>query len=283
VTAFDNTAPHRFFRPADAARVRRNLRQIQLQRVFGLLRTAVFVMLAGAGVYWAYRQTQSDARFAVRHIEVAGAVHVPAAALSAITARYLGLNLFKIDIANVQHDLGSLPWVERIAIEKKIPDTLRIKVIERSPVALAARAGRLEYVDARGVVLAPLSPAVGDADLPIITADTAEELTRTVKFAESLRRQDTAVFSRIAEIRPVVPAGFAVFDRELGATVYVNDADASAQWRSLYAILAAEKLGHAAIEYADLRFSDRVIIKPVHPIVVPVAAVVSTSNVPITN
>src|SRR5437016_6258304 len=156
-TSFEST--DRFLRPPDVARLRRNHRRIQAQRFLVLGRNAIIVAaLVLAGV-WAYRQTQSDARFAVRHIGVVGAVHTSRAEVDAITQRYLGLNLFKIDIARVQHDLGSLPWIARIDIEKNLPDTLRIKIAERTPVALVkgnGQDGRLTYVDEHGVAFAGL-------------------------------------------------------------------------------------------------------------------------------
>jgi cell division protein FtsQ len=283
VSTFDQSSP-RFFRPSDAARVRRNQRRIQLLRVGTVLRNTLFVLAIAGGAVWAYRQTQSDARFAVRRIEITGAVHTPRAALDAVTRRYVGLNLFKIDIARVQGDLRSLPWIQRIAIEKRVPDTLRIKVVERVPVALVIRGGALHYVDASGVLTGELSPTIGDSDLPVVSDADGAELTRAVAFLEQIRHGDSAIYSRIGEVRPIAPRGFAVFDRELGATVYANADDASSKWRDLYSIVQAEKLGHASIAYADLRFADRVVVKPIHPITTGVPAVqTSTSAALITN
>jgi hypothetical protein len=68
------------------------------------------------------------------------------------------------------------------------------------------------------------------------------------------------------------PHGFALFDRELGALIYVNAEDAQAKWRSLYAVARAESYQRGAIAYADLRFADRIVVKPVHPITTGVAA-----------
>jgi hypothetical protein len=81
----------------------------------------------------------------------------------------------------------------------------------------------------------------------------------------------------------VAPNGFAVFDRALGAFVYLDPKDAAAKWRSLYAIAAAEHLGRAQIAYADLRFADRIVLKPVHPIVASVPVTHVTAAVQITN
>ena len=75
----------------------------------------------------------------------------------------------------------------------------------------------------------------------------------------------------------------ALFDRELGAFVYANAGDISAKWRSLYAIVAAERLGPGAIEYADLRFADRIVVKPRKPITTAAAPVRSMAPSAITN
>lgn len=258
--SFDTTAS-RFLRPTDVARLRRNQRRVQVQRLLVVLRNAGLVATIVLGALWAWRHTRSDARFAVRGIEIAGAVHTPRAALDRVTSRYIGLNLFQIDIARVQSDLGGLGWVRRIDIEKKLPDTLRIKITERRPVGLLRSGERLLYVDEDGAAFAELSPAVGDDDLPLIADATGAELTRSVELLTALRRTDRELYSRISELWPIPPRGFAVYDRSLKAVVYVDAEDVSARYRKLCAILRAEH--DPKIEYADLRFADRVIVKAV--------------------
>jgi cell division protein FtsQ len=255
---FDTTAS-RFLRPTDVARLRRNQRQIHTRRVLIVLRNTLLVATLVAGVIWAYRHTQSNARFAVKTIELAGVVHTPRAALDHATRPYIGLNLFQIDIARVQGDLGGLGWVRRIDIEKKLPDTLRIKITERKPVALARNGDTLRYVDEEGLPFAELTPSVGDEDLPVITDAVGPELTRTVALLRDLRTRDRELYSRVSEVWPIPPRGFALYDRQLGALVYANAEDIDAKWRSLYAVLQAEN--NPKIEYADLRFADRVIVK----------------------
>lgn len=272
----------RFLRPLDAGRVRRNQRRIQAQRILA----GASKVLLGAGVIiaalWIWQHTQSDSRFAVKEIEITGAKHTPRAALASVTSAYTGTNLFKIDIARVQNDLRGLSWVSRIDIEKKLPDTLRINVTERTPVALVRNGQRIEYVDEHGVTFAELSPEVGDDDLPLIDVEGVrtsrphsadadvrtppDELIRSVNFVRALRTSDPLLYSRVSEVHPIAPRGFALFDRELGAIVYANAEDVSSKWRGLYSIARAEHLGRGAIEYADLRFADRIVLKPVHPI-----------------
>lgn len=256
---FDTTAS-RFLRPTDVARLRRNQRRIQAQRLLVIARNTA---LAGAvlfGGIWAYRHTQSNKRFAVRTIEIDGAVHTPRAALDLATKPYVGLNLFQIDIDRVQQDFRGLGWVRRIDIEKKLPDTLRINITERVPVAIARAGERLLYVDEEGNGFADLTPRVGDDELPVITDAHGPELARTVAMLRQLQTSDRELYSRVSEVWPIPPRGFALFDRELNAVVYANGDDVVEKWRGLYAVLQAEN--NPKIEYADLRFADRVIVKP---------------------
>lgn len=279
---YDSTSP-RFFRPADVARIRRNQRRIQLQRLASIGGKLGIVLGFAVGSIFVYRHTQGDARFAVKTIEIIGATHTPRTAINAITRQYIGVNLFKIDISRLRHDLRGLGWVRRIEAEKMLPDTLRIRIVERAPAALVASGGRIAYVDENGVRFADLSPSVGDGDLPLITNAAGAELQRSVALLRDLRARDPQIYSRISEVRPVAPNGFALFDRELGAFVYADDTDLSAKWRDLYAVARAEHLREHDIEYADLRFAGRIVVKPVHqPALAPVVPQ-PTISTPITN
>ena len=260
MSGFDTT--DRFFRPSDVAGLRRNQRQIQIARLLVMARNAAFLIAVGIVGVLVYRHVHSGSRFAVKQIEIAGAVHTPREAIDSVTWRYVGANLFDLDISRVQADLRSVPWIRAVNIEKKLPGTLRINVTERRAVALLQDGDRLAYVDEDGIRFADLSPAVGDDDLPVIAGASGDELARVVALLRMLRASDPAIFSRISEVRPVAPRGFALFDRDLGAFVYANAADVSTKWRSLYGIVRAEGLGKGSIQYADLRFADRIVIKP---------------------
>ena len=254
-----DTTASRFLRPPDVASLRRNQRQIRIAKLLVLLRNVVILGVFVAGGIWVWQHTQSDARFAVKNIEFEGAKHTPRATIDRVAKQYVGLNFFQINIARVQRDLGGVGWISRIDVEKKLPDTMRIRITERTPVALARIGAQLKYVDEKGAAFAELTTAAGDDDLPIITGAQGDELARAVALLVDLRTRDREIYSRISEVRPVPPRGFALFDRELGAFVYADADGASTKWRSLYGILRAES--NPRIEYADLRFADRVIVK----------------------
>lgn len=76
-----------------------------------------------------------------------------------------GQNLLALDLARVKRDLELVPWVQAASVERILPHTLRLRVIEREPLAqinLARPApnGRVElapfYLDADGYAMLPL-------------------------------------------------------------------------------------------------------------------------------
>lgn len=84
-----------------------------------------------------------------------------------------GDNLLALDLDRIKRDLELVPQIEEVALERQLPDTLRIVVRERQPVArvhgVRPEAGRLVpttyFLDARARVMPPLG-----ADRPNLQA-----------------------------------------------------------------------------------------------------------------
>lgn len=253
----------RFHRPIDLRATRRNHRQLQAKRILIIAANVTLALTVAVLATWLYRRTQSSSRFSVQRVEATGALHTSADAINSITARYVGTNLFRLNIEQLRAELTALPWVERVAIEKRIPDTLVVRVFERQPVALASDGNAVRYVDVHGRGFAPLSVTAGDPELPLIFEAPGTELPRVVAFLETLRSSDRELYGRVSEIAPVAPDAFVVFDRALKTYVYVT-VDSLPKWRTLYGISEREGYAQSGIEYADLRFSDRIVVKPRH-------------------
>lgn len=268
----------RFMRPMDLRVTRRNHRRLQAQKILLIAANVVLVAVMIVTGYWVYHRTQSDGRFAIERVETTGAVHTSAVAIDRVIAKYRGANLFKLDIEQLRRDLLMLPWVERVAIEKRIPNGVAIHITERTPVALLNAGSRLRYVDARGSSFAPLSVAEGNAELPIISGATAADLPRVVAFLQSIRRTEPDLFANLSEIEPLTPDGYRIVDRELATSILVGETGYADRWRQLYSIVRAEGYDAAAVDYADLRFERRIIVKAraAAPVVTPVDALSTT-------
>jgi cell division protein FtsQ len=260
VTVYESS--HRFLRPTDLGRTRRNRRRLQARRVLAIFANLVLVAVLGVSALWAWRHARENVRFAVQRVEITGVVHSSRSEVEDVARTYRGVNLFRLDIENVRRGFAQLPWVQRAAVEKKLPDTLLVRLSERTPVALLAEEGRFHYVDAEGTVFAELTPEIGNRDLPLISNAAGSQVRRCVEFLSRLERTDRPLYSRVSEIAPVDGGGYRLFDRSLATSVIVGEERGAEKWRLLHGITAAERIGPGTLEYADLRFRERVILKP---------------------
>lgn len=76
------------------------------------------------------------------------------------------------DLEAVRKAAQAIPGVVAASVERRFPGTLRVTLLEATPVALAAQDERMVLVDHRGRVL-PFDPARVPASLPIIEPDSA--------------------------------------------------------------------------------------------------------------
>jgi cell division septal protein FtsQ len=159
------------------------------------------VFAAMAGLYlvwqasgWALNVLLYDNKaFAIQRIDVQSDGMIAPDQLRRWTGVRLGQNLFALDLAGVGRNLKLVSMIQSVSLEKVLPHTLRLRVIEREPLAQLNRAtprvgGGFEivafYLDPDAYVLLPLSPSqcaaaapapAGD-QLPVIVGLNANEV-----------------------------------------------------------------------------------------------------------
>ena len=75
-------------------------------------------------------------RWPVRYLRVdAEFNHVSAEQIRAATTAHLGTGFFALDLDRVRASVAALPWVERVEVRKRWPDTLELHLVEREPFA----------------------------------------------------------------------------------------------------------------------------------------------------
>ena len=87
-----------------------------------------------------------------------------------------GMNLFAVDIQKVRKDLESVPLISKAEVYRELPDTLVVRVTERSAIARIGRDDKkfVLAVDREAYVLGPTARA---PNLPVITGMSEKGLT----------------------------------------------------------------------------------------------------------
>ncbi len=93
--------------------------------------------------------------FGVDQVSVSGNVYTDPAALDAVIEDLRGTPVLLVDTAEVEAELEAIPWVEAARVTTRFPDSARIEIRERTPVAsMLGEDTRSRVLDADGRVLA---------------------------------------------------------------------------------------------------------------------------------
>lgn len=119
-----------------------------------------------------------------------------------------GGSLFSLDLADIRHKLESVSHIRDAEVSIHLPDTLQVRVTERTPLArLNARLGRyFLVVDRDGCVLGPSQTATR---LPVLAGITPPGLRPGTqltdeRFAEALEALDLCDTTRLGELISVL-------------------------------------------------------------------------------
>lgn len=146
------------------------------RRVLGGMLAAVVV----AGVWFTVpRLMRAMDFFALRRVEVTGARYLSAADVVAAMGLAEGASIAD-PLGHWEAEVAAMPGVREVVISRRLPGTLRVRIVEAEPVALAQRGGRLTLVDARGDAL-PFDPTRFPPDLPVVEGNGVAGVVALVK------------------------------------------------------------------------------------------------------
>ena len=133
--------------------------------------------------------------FRVRHVEIVGARYVPPRDI---------LDRLRVDtLASVWDPTGPLearvaghPLVREVSVDRRLPGTLVVRLVEHVPVALVPTANGFRAYDERGVSL-PIDPTTADIDAPILAGPDSAVL----KLLGAARIATPDLYRRVSEVR----------------------------------------------------------------------------------
>lgn len=134
----------------------------------------------------------SDAGFKVSHLEVRGVNRMNELK---IYERILGQNdraMTTLDLGSLRDELNELPWVKDARVSRKLPDTLVIDIIERSPHAVLRKPDRMVLIDETGAELEPIKQDRAKGMLVLSgpgVGKRVEDLTHLLEAAPALKPQ----------------------------------------------------------------------------------------------
>ena len=133
-----------------------------------------------------------EAGFRVRSVDVQGIQRMDSEPVFAIALDQESMAMPLVDVAAIRQRLLKYGWVKDARVSRRLPDTLVIDIVERTPSALWQDEQKLSLIDAEGVVLDRV-PISAMPDLPLLVGPGANGQSRNLaallKDAPTLRPQ----------------------------------------------------------------------------------------------
>lgn len=204
----------------------------------------------------------ASAGLSVQEIFVEGRDETPGDQVLAALDVKRGSPILAFSPTEAKAELERLPWVRDASVERRLPDTIHVRLVERKPLALWQRHGQLALIDRDGVEIKGADPA-RFAHLPVVVGDDAPQhaapLLALLATEPELERRVTAavrVGGRRWNLRLDVGSGAYV-------DVQLPEGNAGAAWARLAELDRSKKLLDRNLSVIDLRLPDRLILRVV--------------------
>jgi cell division protein FtsQ len=196
----------------------------------------------------------------VRDIEVEGRETTDSATILAALSAERGTPILAVNPRQAKQKLESLPWVRSAAIERRLPGTLLVRLVERHPLAVWQHAGKQELIDREGAVI-PVKDLTRFARLPTVVGDDAA--SHAAALIDMLAREPELAVRVTAAVRVDERRWNLRIDNAID--VLLPEADPGEAWARLAALDRANSLLQRDIQTVDMRLPDRLVLRATAP------------------
>jgi len=207
-------------------------------------------------VFEAAAETLADAGIRVEEVMLEGRHNQSLAQITQALAISRGAPLLLVDLKSTRTRLEKLPWIRMASVEREFPDTVRVRIAERRPLALWQRQNALVLVDDEGDIITaqkldrfPYLLVLVGKDAPMHAASLLSILAH-----EPLLKQRVNAAVRVGKRR---------WNIRMDNGVYINlpETDALSAWQRFARLEQQHKLLKQDLLSIDLRIPDQLIVR----------------------
>ncbi len=239
------------------------------------------IALLGMG-FWAVRSfLMHDPHFRIdssASIQATGITELSRTELVNVFGSDIGRNVFFVPLVARRAVLEAQPWVRHATVMRMLPNTLRVTIEERVPIAFVRVGRQIELVDGEGVLL-PMLPATLAArhySFPVVTGldpaaapgERAERMHLYQSFVSALdgphpgtgganisSQLSEVDLSSLDDVRAVVPA------QGSDILLHFGNSDFLERYHSYQEHLAEWRQQYPNLSAVDLRYDRQVVLK----------------------
>ncbi len=229
----------------------------------------VFILLFFAIIMVSYMSLNKiKSFFTIRSILFYGNKHMTDDELKLLAGIRNDDNLITVSEKKVCEKLLRSPWIRSVSVRKELPHTLTILIQEVTPFALLEMNNQLFIINEKGDLLEELKDDPIPF-LPVIRANPYKEsnewLSEALSLARSMnelgfpmeRNQIEIIVSKPQELTAVID----------GTVVKVGSGEYNEKLKRLLELEEEIKRRNIPVDFIDLRFENRVVVKPVKEVI----------------
>jgi cell division septal protein FtsQ len=207
--------------------------------------------------------------FQVERITVRGNHRLSRGEVLALLDGLHGRSILQIDLEEWRRALLNSPWVADASLRRTLPSAVDVAILERTPLGIGRINGALYLVDDRGLAIDEYGPIYADLDLPIIdglSSIAGDEYADVLRAALARRLIDALRVGHMAGQVSEIDV------RDSRNAVVLLDGDPTLirlgherfveRLQSYLELAPALRERVPAIDYVDLRFDERVYVRP---------------------
>jgi len=248
----------------------------RLRRALLWLKLATLGACAGASIYgfallWNWISTSDN--FEVRGIELVGVEGEWAREVRNAAASAIGVNLFRVDVPELENAVRSLPFVKTCAVGRRLPHTLVIRVTPRRPL-FVLNCGGLWRVDREGVIVGPVED--GDVERHLVASCASEpdsiepggkldpaDVAAIRRAIVAIERTSPELMRELSEVCVAADGSVTLFTKDPPHRVLLGQGEPKREnLAALRAVLGDVRRRGIKGAHIDLRFSRQIVVRP---------------------
>jgi cell division protein FtsQ len=240
-----------------------------------LLRVCAAALFFGGAGYLVTQRVAHAEALHVSHIAVRGNHRLPTGDVLTLLDGLRGQHVLMVDLERWRSKVLQSTWVESAALRRVLPATVEVVLEERRPIAVARVAADLYLVDGRGRIIDEYGPRYAQFDLPIVDGLTSapaageplldESRARLAHELLDALRPRESLYRRISQIDVSNAHDAVVLLQGETARLHLGDARFVERLQAYVELAPVLRERVSEIDYVDLRFENRVYVRPAGP------------------